>query len=388
MLGTAEWSSPIATNQHYVVRELAREFDVTFVESLGLRRPKLDAKDVSRMARRLGNAARGQEAAASYRPIPDGVKVISPIIAPVHRAPTRVPNRMLLHRAVAEWRQSSRPKLLWTFTPVTYELEDVAAATLYHCVDILKEFPGIDGVAIDKGERNLAARARLAIATSHMVEAHLRGAGFPAVTTLSNVADVDVFTAAALAPARRRPAAVFAGNLTPHKIDFELLRTLARALQGRADLLLAGPVAAGGGGFDGQLAELQSLGARHLGVLDLPQLAQVIGGATVGLIPYAMNSYTAGVSPLKCYEYLAGGINVISTPIPEVVRAVRPPFIEVAESPEAFVNRVLSTITPASDAETRARIDYAQEFGWHGRGRLLRGIVHELMGRPAVNAGV
>jgi teichuronic acid biosynthesis glycosyltransferase TuaH len=53
VLGTAEWNSPIATNQHYVVRELAAGAQVTFTESLGLRRPKIVRADRVRMGKRL-----------------------------------------------------------------------------------------------------------------------------------------------------------------------------------------------------------------------------------------------------------------------------------------------------------------------------------------------
>ena len=388
VLGTAEWSAQIATNQHYVVRELARAFETHFVESLGLRRVRLDAKDLGRMARRLRNSIRAQ-AAAPYRPIPDGAKVISPVVVPLHRPATRLPNRILLHRAVAEWRRSTRPKILWTFTPVTYDLEQHADVTLYHCVDILRAFPGIDAVAVAAGEANLAARARVAIATSDAVAEHLGAVGFPEVRTLPNVADVGVFEAAARPAAQRRPAAIFAGNLSPHKLDFDLLRRLAGALRGRGELLLAGPVAAGGGEFDRELAELDRLGARHLGVLTLDRLAEVTGECTVGLIPYARNSYTAGVSPLKCYEYLAGGLNVVSTAIPDVVRAAQDTaFIDVADSAEGFIASVLATIDPAPDADIRARSDYARHFGWSRRGQLLRDIVAEVTGRPAENAGV
>ena len=388
VLGTAEWSAQIATNQHYVVRELAQQFETHFVESLGLRRVRLDAKDLGRMARRLRNSLRTR-VAAPYRPIPDRAKVISPVIVPLHRRPTRLPNRILLQRAVAEWRRSTRPRILWTFTPVTYGLERHADVTLYHCVDILRAFPGIDAVAVDAGEANLAARARVAIATSDAVAEHLGAVGFPEVRTLPNVADVGVFAEAARPSARRRPAAIFAGNLSPHKLDFELLRTLAGALRGHGELLLAGPVAAGGGGFDRELAELERLGARHLGVLTLDRLAEVIGECTVGLIPYARNDYTAGVSPLKCYEYLAGGLNVVSTAIPDVVRAAgETSFIDVADSAADFVDRVLATIAPAPDAEIRARGDYARDFGWTRRGRLLRDTATEITSRPAVNADV
>jgi hypothetical protein len=150
---------------------------------------------------------------------------------------------------------------------------------------------------------------------------------------------------------------------------------LAVALQGHGELLLAGPVAAGGGGFDSELAELERLGARYLGVLTVEQLAEVAGTCTVGLIPYALNEYTAGVSPLKSYEYLAAGLDVVGTAIPDVIQAGKgTEFIQVAESIDGFVAKVLDAIRPASDAAIDARRDYAQGFSWKSRGELLRGI--------------
>ncbi|BCB84185.1 glycosyltransferase [Phytohabitans suffuscus] len=380
VLGTAEWSSPIATNQHYVVRELARDHSVQFVESLGLRRVRLDAKDLRRIVRRLRNSVGGRDTTA-YRPVPERATVISPLVVPLHRAPTRVPNRMLLERAVAQWRHGDRPRLLWTFTPVTYGLERHADATVYHCVDILGAFPGIDAKAVAAGERNLATKARVAIATSAAVAVHLDRMGFTDVLTLPNVADVDVFSAAARPAAQRRPAAVFAGNLSPHKLDFPLLRALAEALRGQGELLLAGPVAAGGGGFDRELAELEALGARHLGVLPLDELATVLGECTVGLVPYAANAYTAGVSPLKCYEYLSAGLRVVSTPIPEVARAAAGTgSIDVADPVDDFVATVLKALPPGSDADIQGRVDGARPFGWAHRGQRLREIAAGLSG--------
>lgn len=381
VLGTAEWSAQIATNQHYVVRELAQDVPVHFVESLGLRRVRLDGRDLTRMARRLRNAVRSAGTSA-YRPVPPRATVISPLVVPMHRRPTRVINRVLLERAVARWRQSPRPRVLWAFTPVTYGLERFADYTVYHCVDLLHAFPGIDAVAVAAGERNLAVHANLAIATSEVVADHLRAVGFSEVLTLPNVADVDIFAAASRPAAQRRPAAIFAGNLSPHKLDVDLLRALADALRGRGELVLAGPLASGGGTFDRELTELERAGARYVGVLTVDQLAELTGASTVGLVPYALNDYTVGVSPLKCYEYLASGLHVVATPIPDVVRAASasPGLIDVRQSVREFVDAVLEAIQPAPDPQVRARVEYAGQFGWRSRGALLRSILADRVG--------
>jgi hypothetical protein len=371
ILGTAEWDSPVATNQHYVTRELARVAAVDFVESLGLRRPKLTRADLTRMAGRLRRSV-GAGQTVSKRDRPDKLQVVSPLVVPIHRTATRPVNRMLLRRSTAGWLRSRRPRVLWTFTPVTYGLEAHADVTVYHCVDLLAQFPGVDGKAIARGEQSIAAGTSVAIATSTAVHDHLRSAGFGRVVLLPNVADVSVFTSASRPAQARRPAILFAGNLSPHKLDVALLESVAEAVRGRAELILAGPVAAGGGSFDGPLRRLEALGARYLGMLSLAELAEVAGGCRVGLVPYAHNDYTKGVSPLKCFEYLASGLGVVGTRLPEIVRLsqVNPHVhaLDVADIP-AEVVRLVESI---DDATIGGRIHSAAEQSWDERGRVLR----------------
>jgi glycosyltransferase involved in cell wall biosynthesis len=365
LLGTAEWDAPIATNQHYVARELSRAADVTFVESLGLRRPTLRRDDVVRMASRVRRAFAGQPAVA-HRPRPERTRVVSPLVVPVHRAPTRPLNRALLHRATAGWLRSARPRVLWTFTPVTYGLEASADIVVYHCVDLLGTVPGVDSVAVEHGERRLAARSPLAVATSTAVADHLAALGFARVILLPNVADVSVFAAAGRPAAQRRPAVLFSGNLTGHKLDVALLESVASS---GIDLVLAGPVAAG---FEEPLRRLESRGARHVGLLSPEQLADLAGTCSVGLIPYALNDYTRGVSPLKCFEYLASGLAVLSTRIPAVEELARDNPHVVTADPGQFRARLTRLLDPVTDEAIADRRASAATQGWHERGRVLR----------------
>jgi hypothetical protein len=380
ILGTAEWDSAIATNQHYVTRELSVAADVTFVESLGLRRPTLRRADVARMAARARRAFASASPAdgpkAPGRPRPDRTRIVSPLVVPVHRAPTRPLNRALLRRSTAAWLESSRPRVLWAFTPVTYGLENAADVVIYHCVDLLAKFPGIDGVAVSKGERSLAARPGIvAIATSKAVHEHLVGSSFPRVELLENVAEVSVFAEGSRPATERRPSVIFSGNLTTAKLDMPLLESVAKALQGRGELLLAGPLAAGGGSFTAELQRLEELGARYLGLLTPKELAAAAGTCTVGLIPYAINDYTAGVSPLKCFEYLSSGLSVLSTPLPSVrALAQTNPHIVAADSAD-FVHHLSRMLAPVTDDVIADRMDSAGRHGWGERGQVLRDLL-------------
>ncbi len=387
ILGTAEWDAPIATNQHYVARELAQAADVLYVESLGLRRPTLRRDDVVRIVSRLRRAL-GHRSTVTRRPRPERTRIISPLVVPVHRAPTRAVNRALLNRATAQWLRAPGPRVLWAFTPVTYGLEAAADVVVYHCVDLLGAFPGVDAVAVDAGERRLASRTTLAIATSTAVHDHLVAAGFPRIIVLPNVADVSLFRNGGRPAAQREPRVLFSGNLSVHKLDVALLEAVARTLDGRGELLLAGPLGAGGGGFAAQLRRLEAAGARHLGLLTQPQLAEVAGTCAVGLIPYARNGYTRGVSPLKCFEYLASGLSVLATPLPAVqeVAAVTAD-VRVAEAGE-FPVLLDALLAPVDDTVIDSRMAAADAHGWDTRGRVLRELLAaELHGAAQVRHG-
>lgn len=378
VLGTADWDQAIATNQHYVVREMCVHgtWDVTFVESMALRRPQLSRRDLRRIWRRIRRPRGGQATASSWRPRPAGLEVITPMVIPWHRGPARLLNRYLLKRLVRRWAEYQGPKILWTYTPVTYGLQGVADVTVYHCVDLLAEVPGIDPVIIERGERALADGRATAIGTSVVVANHLRARGFGEPLLWENVADTQVTTSARhLNLPRRSNYVIFAGNLAPSKIDYELLRALAEAGVG---VHLAGPRAEGGGNDDEQFQALLDSGVEYLGLLSITELARELTTAAVGIIPYVLNNYTQGVSPLKTFEYLSAGLPVVSTNLPGVSPVAGDVFVETSR--EAFVTRVKSLAGGPSNEEIVRRAQLADGRSWSGRGLVIREMLRRLTG--------
>jgi len=56
----------------------------------------------------------------------------------------------------------------------------------------------------------------------------------------------------------------------------------------------------------------------YLGIVDYNKLPLISSFVDYGLIPFKINSITLATSPIKLYEYLAVGANVISVDLPEV----------------------------------------------------------------------
>src|SRR5207302_8788164 len=74
-VGFADWDTDLWTNQHHLMARLARTNRVLFVESLGLRRPQLAGRDLTRIWRRL------RRGLATPRAV-DGLRVLSPLVLP------------------------------------------------------------------------------------------------------------------------------------------------------------------------------------------------------------------------------------------------------------------------------------------------------------------
>jgi hypothetical protein len=358
-----------------MVRELAREFQVTFIESLGLRRPELKLRDIRRVVRRI--FPRSQKNSFS-RSVPERVSVVSPKVIPIHTEKWRRLNKRLLRSQLASAQAIKDVDIYWTYSPVTYDMEQTSTTRIYHCVDLYGQFPGIDAKLIDHAEQRLVAAGFRAAGSSEVVVEHLESQGFKDVIYWPNVADTS-----AIARIRDREGevarngAIFAGNLSDKKVDFDLLEAVVKS---GVHLALAGPIAEGGGESQKRVEELIRLGATYHGVLSLDELSAAMLRCTVGLIPYLSNSYTLGVSPLKTYEYLAAGLSVVATPLPGVTpidaHVVTPP------NSAAFVSSVKATSASPAASLVKARIQLANGHSWDARGAAARKLIHELGPRP------
>lgn len=361
ILSTADFDADVWTNKQHIATRLARRFDVFYVNSLGLRQPHVSLSDFKRIAARLWPKGRRKPVSAADDSA--RVEVIRPIVLPFHKFRLiRLLNRLLVAYTV----RTRLPKanyVLWTFTPGTYGIEKNAAYVIYHSVDLLHTFPGIPRRWLLSEERKLLNLADKVIASSNGVRDHLNTCGRGDVVLWPNVADTLLFSRAMEAPSARRHRAIFAGNLTSTKIDFLLLNALADE---GVEIALAGPVSIDGSRDTQVVSELlKRPTVSYLGNLPPEQLADELAVSMVGLIPYLQNDYTAGVYPMKLYEYLAAGLCVVSTPIPSL-RGEDVVGLSFADSCD-FVAVVQAAISGFTDDGARHRSTAAGDHSWEQR---------------------
>jgi glycosyltransferase involved in cell wall biosynthesis len=102
-------------------------------------------------------------------------------------------------------------------------------------------------------------------------------------------------------------------GVVDERLDLGLLRDLAGHLP-QWDIHVVGPVAKIDPADLPVAPNLVYMGARPYA--DLPA---VMAGFDVALMPFALNAATRSISPTKSLEYLAAGLPVVSTRVPDVV---------------------------------------------------------------------
>lgn len=366
-VGFNDWETELWTNQHHLMARLAGAgHRVLFIESLGLRRPTVAGRDVSRMARRL---VRGLQPPRER----DGVHVLSPLVIPLHgKAAVRAVNARLLPALVGRAARKlgmSRP-ILWGYVPQAEALLDVLdpALVVYHCVDDIATQEGIDEVSFRAAEARFAGRADLVLASAPRLAERMRALS-DNVLYAPNVADTAAFATAledgpvdpavaALAP----PRLVFTGAIAEKKLDLPLLAAVARA---RRDwtIALVGPVGLGDPHTD--VAALDAEPNVHLlGARRYDELPAVLRGADVTLIPYRASELTASIFPMKVYEYLAAGRPVVATPLPALEGVDE---ISVADGADAFIAAVERELAEDTPERRLARSAAASANSWDAR---------------------
>jgi glycosyltransferase involved in cell wall biosynthesis len=366
-IGSADWATELPINQHQLMGRLAAGNNVLFVESLGLRKPQLAGRDLSRLWRRLKRGLRGA------RPAPEGLHVLSPLVLPLHsKEAVRKLNRWLLRRQVkrAARKLGMRQPILWAYVPQAEAVIDVLDPTLivYHCVDDVAAQKGVDASSYREAEERFARRADLVLASAPALAERMRTLSNH-VLYAPNVADTGTF-ATALEPgpvdpdidALPHPRLVFQGAIVATKLDVKLLAEVA-ALRPEWSIVLVGP--RGAGDPTGDLSPLDKAPNIHMiGPRPADDLPQVLRGADIGLIPYAINDLTHSVFPMKVYEYLAAGLPVLATSLPALDGVEAIETVGSAEELVAAAERELGADSPRT---RRQRSEAAASHSWEAR---------------------
>jgi glycosyltransferase involved in cell wall biosynthesis len=326
------------TSKHHVMHLLAERNTVLWINYHASRVPTASSSDLVHIGRKLVQVLAGIKSPRK------NLHVLTPLVVPLPgSAWAKSANRRLLILQIrrALRKIGSGPVQVWSFTPdISYLLGRFGEEkTLYYCVDDHASFTGYDREQVLRDEEELCRRADLVVTTSMALQEAKQS--FNRNTTLvSHGVDYEHF-AKAVSNNLSAPADIAA---IPHPrlgffglirdwVDLDLLAEVARK---RPDWHL---VLIGDSTID--LAPYQCLPNMHfLGRKPYAELPAYCKEFDVGLVPFKINELTNAVNPIKLREYLAAGLPVVSSPLPEAKRCE--PWVRTASDADGFIAAVLA----------------------------------------------
>lgn len=380
-----DWGRYVSTLQH-TVRHLALRYPVVWVNAIGHRLPRLNSTDLRRSwekARAMVRVSR-EPTGAGFLGGGAPVAVIEPRVLPWHNLRiVHAANTMVLVRSVKRrldglgLRQA--PVLVTASPPsvgVVGRLGEIAS--VYFCQDDFLHFPTVSAKMIGPLERLLLERVDAVVATAEsLTRSKVPRSG--RIYYLPQGVNYEHFATPQPEPDDLRsipaPRIGFAGSVSP-ACDVALIRTVATALP-ESSVVLVGPVS-----LDRTALEaLQRPNIYLLGTRPYRQLPAYVQRFDVGMIPYVLNDWTRAVDPLKQLEYLAAGIPVVCTAIPEAAKYRD--VVTVAPDAEAFVQAVQHAIASDRGAvRTRGRA-LARRHTWKRRTEELLGVIAHVAAQRA-----
>jgi glycosyltransferase involved in cell wall biosynthesis len=165
------------------------------------------------------------------------------------------------------------------------------------------------------------------------------------------------------------PRVLFVGGIYGW-LDIDLITKAAKELSDWA-FVFVGP------GGDDRLVRVPNI--TLLGPKPYAELPNYYGHTDAAIIPFALSDLTRGVNPIKVYEYLAAGLPVVATPLPELTAIASE--IELASGVNEFVEALRRTQTVDVTSRVANRQAIARQNDWAERfkemDRVLAPYLHE-----------
>lgn len=362
-VSTADWDYPFWTNKQHVANTLAEMgHRILYIDSLGLRRPNASTSDAVRIYRRLKKCFMG------IRHVRQGIWVLSPFSIPLQRYKwVRRINSWLLVRMIDYFQHKLEffSPVLWTYNPMTsYLLGNFnTCQTVYHCVDEIAAQPGMPKDIMQLEERALLSKVDIVFTTAVTLNEEKQKYN-PHCYYFSNVADYSHFHRAVterfprpddLPPANKeRKILGFVGAVSGYKLDFHLLALLADKYPS-CDIVLIGKIGEGDAQTDvGILRQYSNI--YFLGAKKYQYLPAYISYFDAALLPCTINEYTRHMFPMKFFEYLAAGRQVVARKIQPLEPYGNVCFL--ADNEDEFL-RAVSDVIKNKRAVSQQEIDAA-----------------------------
>ncbi len=313
-----DWTGDPLSKTH-LMRVLARDNRILWINAIANRMPTASSKDVKRIFSKLGKFTR------PVTEVEPNIFVLNPLSFPSYgNAVLRGINRRALISQVRKAMRRLRFKnpLNMVFNPAAGLLAGRLGESnlIYYCVDEYTAFTGVapglreieeklfsDSDLVVVSAAKLLADKKRFNTNTHLIRHgtdwnHFRSAVTGNIEVPAEIKDLP------------KPVIGFHGLLADW-VDFQAIRTVAEYFD-KGSVVLVGKVAVDA---ERKIKVLDGIGNIHmLGRRRYEELPGFCKGFDIGLNPFIINKLTLAANPLKVREYLAAGLPVVSSDLPEV----------------------------------------------------------------------
>lgn len=368
-----DWGRHPSSTQH-LVRRLSDERTVLWVNSIGMRRPRLNRKDMARIvekARSITTRRPVKPARQNRNIAPENMRILSPIAIPWPGNPAaNLFNRTALSHQIRREMKADRisKPLLWCSLPTAVVACDTLdeRSVIYYCGDDFGSWQGVDHGPVLEAERRLVERADLVIASSdHLMEK------FPREKTILIEHGVDhaVFSTPAPRPVDMPdcgPVAGFFGTIGD-RIHVDVIADAAEKLP-HWHFVMIGPIQT-------DCTRLQACKNAHfLGERDHHELAGYVQNWDVSLLPFRKGPDMDASNPLKLREYFAAGTPIASTRFKALKRYEQ--LVRVAEADADFPAAIEKALTDKK--HNHLRRDFVAGESWDAQAAKIESVIATL----------
>lgn len=371
-----DWGRHPFSCQHLVERLLPFN-RVLWINTVGYRPLRFTLYDARRSLEKIHNWVRARMPREFKTNRPTNIRVLDPVFLPfgAYKA-IRAFNARSVSQSVRNASRSwnfQQPILITTLPTVADFVGHLGEnRAVYYCVDDYTLWPGEDGALMRELEERLLRKVDLVVVTSGKLQ-RTRSNGRCSTVLLTHGVDLQHFKTVGTVPSAPdvknliRPVVGYYG-LVDERCDLQLIAFLARSLS-HINFLVIGPWKVS----QAPLAGLSNV--KIIGRVDYAQLPAYLAPVDLLILPYHVNQLAESINPLKLKEYLATGLPVVSTPLPEVIKLH--PFLKVASNADEFRHAVIAGLSQGKRYSDELD-HFLQGETWEAKAEALSIMIQEL----------
>jgi glycosyltransferase involved in cell wall biosynthesis len=373
MVFADDWGRHPSSCQH-LVRNLQDHVRVLWINTIGTRKPRVNAITARRVVEKLRNWSKGLQQVSERLWVCD-LPMLPAVGGRIGKSLNRAWSSHRLQSLLGQLGMV-RPVVLTTLPYVHEMVRGIARrGMVYYCTDDFSYWPDADRETLLAADREISAAADLVLPVSQSLYERYRGSRrcefFPHGVDFEHFASASSLENEMPESLRQlpRPRIGFFG-LIYEKLNFDLLSAVARRFSS-GSVVMIGPVDYCDPGFR-ELPNVHWMNRQPYA--DLPRW---IAGLDALMLPYVDDDMIRQSGPLKLRECLATGKPTVSVDVPEVRRFE--PHVRVADTIDGFVSQLENALAESPDSLARtARQNAVRDDSWAKRARHLEYLIATL----------